>query len=138
MMINDLGKTFGQATLTNADKQERRQLRGVVEARRCGKTTKGCVAQLSKSFTGSLEHPKISESGRKFLAGLLAQLTDQQLRDLVRGRRVSPSAIRSVTVDDWVRVFKQKRDEIANAQLRESGALTEFVRRSRIACRARP
>ncbi len=72
------------------------------------------MAQLSKSFTGSLEHPKISEDGRKFLADLLAQLTDDQLRDLFEVARFTKRDP-SVSVDDWVRAFKQKRDEIANA-----------------------
>ena len=47
------------------------------------------------------------------------QLTDQQLRDLfevARFTRRDPTS----TVDDWVRVFKQKRDEIANRALRKS------------------
>jgi len=54
----------------------------------------------------------ISEEGRRFLAGLLGQLTDTQIHDLfevARFTRRQPST----TVDDWVAVFKQKRDEIA-------------------------
>ena len=113
MMINDLGKTFGQATLTNADKKSAVNFEawsGVP----LWKDAKSCVAQLSKSYSGSLEHPKISEGGRKFLADLLAQLTDQQLRDLFQVARFTKRDPK-VSVDDWVRVFKQKRDEIANA-----------------------
>jgi hypothetical protein len=79
------------------------------------KDPKGCVAQLSKSFSGSLEHPKVSESGRQFLAELLSQLTDQQLRHLFEVARFNKRDP-SVSVDDWVRAFKQKRDEIANAR----------------------
>ena len=113
MMINDLGKTFGQATLTNADKKSAVNLEAWLGTK-MWKDAGACVAQLSKSFTGSLEHPKVSESGRKFLADLLAQLSDQQLRDLfevARFRQRDPKA----TADDWIGAFKQKRDEIANA-----------------------
>jgi hypothetical protein len=113
MMINDLGKTFGTASFSNADKKS------AVNFQEWSKTPiwkddRACVAQLSKSFTGSLEHPKISEGGRKFLSDLLAQLTDEQLQDLFEVARFTKRDS-TVSVDDWVRVFKQKRDEIANA-----------------------
>jgi hypothetical protein len=118
MMINDLGKTFGQATFTNADRKSAVNFEAW-SGTPIWKDAKGCVAHLSKSYSGSLEHPKVGEGGRKFLADLLGQLTDQQLRDLfevARFTRRDPS----VTVDDWVRVFKQKRDEIANARCSRS------------------
>lgn len=113
MMINDLGKTFGQATLTNADKKSAVNFESW-STTPMWKDKEKCVAQLSKSFTGSLEHPKISEAGRKFLSDLLAQLTDQQLRDLFEVARFTKRDPK-VSVDDWVRAFKQKRDEIASA-----------------------
>lgn len=114
MLINDLGKTFGQATLTNADKKSAVNF-DAWSGTPMWKDEKKCVAQLSKSFTGSLEHPKVSESGRQFLAQLLSQLTDQQLRDLFEVARFTKRDPK-VSIDDWVRVFKQKRDEIANAR----------------------
>jgi hypothetical protein len=114
MMINDLGKTFGQATLTNADKKSAVNFEAW-SGTPIWKDAKGCVAQLSKSFTGSLEHPKVSESGRQFLAELLSQLSDQQLRDLFEVARFTKRDPK-VSVDDWVRAFKQKRDEIASAR----------------------
>ena len=113
MMINDLGKTFGQATLTNADKKSAVNFESW-STTPMWKDKEKCVAQLSKSFTGSLEHPKISEAGRKFLSDLLAQLTDQQLRDLFEVARFTKRDPK-VSVDDWVRAFKQKRDEISSA-----------------------
>ena len=113
MMINDLGKTFGRATLTNADKSSAVNFEAW-SSTPMWKDTKGCVAQLSKSFSGSLEHPKISESGRQFLAEILSQLTDQQLQDMFEVARFTKRDPK-VSIDDWVRVFKQKRDEIANA-----------------------
>jgi len=114
MMINDLGKTFGTASFSNAGNKS------AVNFQEWSKTPiwkddRACVAQLSKSFTGSLENPKISEGGRKFLSDLLAQLTDEQLRDLFEVARFTKRDS-TVSVDDWVRVFKQKRDEIGSAR----------------------
>lgn len=114
MMINDLGKTFGQATLTNADKKSAVNF-DAWSSTPIWKDAKGCVAQLSKSFSGSLEHPKVSESGRQFLAELLSQLTDKQLRDLFEVARFAKRDPK-VSVDDWVGAFKQKRGEIAHAR----------------------
>jgi hypothetical protein len=111
MMINDLGKTFGRANLTNGDGKSAANFEEWSKVP-VWKGDKGCVAHLSKSFSGTLKDPVIGEGGRQFLAGLLAQLTDSQLRDLfevARFTRRDPDA----TVDDWVRVFKEKRDAIA-------------------------
>jgi hypothetical protein len=113
MMINDLGKTFGQATFTNADKKSAVNFESWSKTP-IWKDAEKCVAQLSRSYTGSLEHPKISEGGRKFLADLLMQLTDRQLRDLFEVSRFTMRDPK-VTVDDWVSAFKAKRDAIASA-----------------------
>ena len=112
MMINDLGKTFGTTSMFNTDKKSAVNLREW-SSTPMWKDDEGCIAHLSKSMTGSLEHPKISEDGRKFLADLLAQLTDRQLRDMFEVARFSKREP-GVSIDDWVGVFKQKRDEIAN------------------------
>jgi hypothetical protein len=114
MMINDLGKTFGEASLTNADKKSAVNFEAW-SSTPVWKDEEACVAHLSKSFTGSLEHPKISEDGRKFLANLLGQLTDRQLRDLFDVARFT-TRDPSVPIDAWVRVFKEKREAIANAR----------------------
>ena len=113
MLINDLGKTFGASSLSNADRKSAVNL-AEWSATPIWKDKDACVAQLSKSFTGSLEHPKIGEAGRKFLSGLLSQLTDQQLRDMFEVARFTKRD--PASIDDWVRVFKQKRDEIASAR----------------------
>jgi hypothetical protein len=70
-------------------------------------------------MTGTLENPLISESGRKFLADLLVQLSDAQLHELFDVARFplrsrSGGAKRPVTIDQWVDAFKQKRDEVVN------------------------
>jgi len=112
MMINDLGKTFGRATMGNGDKESAVNFKAWSNTP-IWKDAKACVADLSRSFTGSLEHPKISEDGRKFLSGLLAQLSDQQLRDLFEAARFTKRD--PASADEWVSAFKQKRDEIASA-----------------------
>lgn len=109
--LNDVGRTFGKANVFNRD------LPGSVDLKSWSsmsvwKDKDACVANMPKSMSGSLDHPKIGEEGRKFLSDLLMQLSDQQIHDLfdiARFTRRQPTT----TVDDWVRVFKQKRDEVA-------------------------
>jgi hypothetical protein len=117
LMVHDLGLTFGSANLLNTD------AKGSVNHREWSKTPiweddPGCVANISKSYTGTLHDPVIGEAGRRFLADLLVQLSDQQIQDLVRGaqfeRRVNEDDRPKPTLDDWVRTFKKKRDEIVN------------------------
>jgi hypothetical protein len=89
MMLNDVGQTFGNANLFNRDRVSAVNFEG------WSKTSvwtgaAGCVARLSKSFTGSLGDPKISEAGRAFLADRLRQLTDRQLRDLFAAAGSAP------------------------------------------------
>ena len=112
MMISDVGKTFGRANALNHDD------RAAVNFREWShqpiwKGATGCVGDLPRSWSGTLRDPQVGEAGRKFLADLLVQLTDSQLRDLFQVSRFTqrdPTA----TVDDWVAAFKQKRTEIVN------------------------
>jgi hypothetical protein len=119
MMLRDLGKTFGKANAFNKDTPGAVNLKAWSEAG-IWRGDEGCVGDMNQSFTGTLDRPKISEAGRKFLADLLMQLSDQQIRDLID---VSQFARRdkSSTTDDWVRVFKQKRDEIVNRRCTSPG-----------------
>ncbi len=118
MMMHDVGLTFGQANIFN------RTSVGSVNFDQWSKTpiwrdnAVACVGHMSQSQTGTLGDPKISEAGRQFLADLLLQLTDQQLRDLFEVARVDDrsrrpnSAEPPASVDEWVTAFKHKRDEI--------------------------
>jgi hypothetical protein len=63
----------------------------------------------------------VSEEGRALLAERLAQLSDAQIADLFRAGRIEdlhqtirdgPNGRREVTVQDWVDLFKEKREEI--------------------------
>ncbi len=122
LMVSDLGLTFGQAGLRNRNVDS-------VSLDTWAKVPVWrdrdlCVAQLEGSFTGSLGDPKISEAGRAFLAGLLVQLTDAQIRDLFEAARVTlrsrgPSSDPSkdeppARVDEWVEAFKLKRAQIVD------------------------
>ena len=85
-MINDLGLTFGHAGMLNRNKDSV-SLSTWAQVP-VWKDPARCVARLEGSFTGSLGDPTIHEAGRAFLAGLLVQLTDAQLRDLFETARV--------------------------------------------------
>src|SRR4029434_5045166 len=69
----------------------------------------------------TLNNPVIGEDGRRFLADLLVQLSDHQIRDLFEVARVqlrlqSPGDVSSgfATVDEWIDAFKEKRTQIVD------------------------
>ena len=118
LMINDLGLTFGRANFTNANRTGSVNL-AAWGKRPVWKNEPGCIGNLDKSFTGTLDKPVISEEGRRFLANLLIQLSDRQIHDLFAVARVelrlrTPGKGDSgfATVDEWVDAFKKKRDDI--------------------------
>jgi hypothetical protein len=118
MLINDLGSTFGRSDVLNRNALESVNLKRWAETP-IWKGSEGCVGNLPKSLTGSLYDPPISEEGRQFLAGLLAQLSDEQLADLfdvarftLRAPQTSSDGQARPTVADWVNAFKAKRTEI--------------------------
>ena len=121
LVIKDLGATFGKSTRLNSSKMNLEDW----DSAGVWKPGQRCVGDLPRSMTGSLEDPVISEAGRRFLARRLAMLSDRQIRDLFtvsqiekRGEEITGAngRKRDVTVDDWVRVFKRKRAEIASAR----------------------
>jgi hypothetical protein len=118
MMINDLGITFGRANALNQQPRASVNLAEWVQLP-IWKGREGCVGNLTGSWTGTLKNPVISEAGRQFLADLLTQLSDNQLRDMFEVARVNlrpraPASGRSgfATIDEWVTAFKQKRTQI--------------------------
>jgi hypothetical protein len=116
MMIHDVGLTFGSANLFN-----RGDLGSVNFERwsavRVWRDAAHCVGNLTTSQTGTLEHPVISEGGRKFLADRLGQLSDTQITDMFQVARFSerplPKGVGGSPIEAWVDAFKKKRDEIA-------------------------
>jgi hypothetical protein len=119
LMVSDLGLTFGHGGLLI-----RRNPNSVSFATwtqvPVWKDRARCVAELKRSFNSSLGSPKIREAGRAFLASLLTQLSDAQLRDLFESARVDrrSSDPRNdgppASVDDWVEAFKVKRAQIVD------------------------
>jgi hypothetical protein len=119
MIIADLGKTFGRASRSNADTPSSMNLRAWSQTR-LWKLDQGCVANLPRSYSGTLNNPVISEDGRAFLAKLIMQLSDKQLQDLFTVARVQlrprwPDNGRSgfPAIQEWVDAFKAKRAEIS-------------------------
>jgi hypothetical protein len=119
MMMHDVGLTFGHANFLN------RTVTGSVNFDQWSTTPiwrdrASCVGHMSQSFTGTLGDPTITEGGRKFLADLLVQLTDQQLRDMFEVARVDRRSRKPnsgeppASVDAWVAAFKNKRAEIVS------------------------
>ena len=74
---------------------------------------RGCVGNLSPSFTGTLSSPSISEEGRRFLEGLLSRLSQRQIRALFETSRFSAQNSGG-SVEDWVRAFNSKREQIVS------------------------
>jgi hypothetical protein len=109
LVVKDLGVTFGKATALNTSTMNLDDWSGAGIWREGA----SCVGDLPRSLTGSLENPRISEAGRAFLASRLLLLDDRQIGDLFRAARAER---RGGTIDDWVRVFKRKRDEIVKAR----------------------
>jgi len=118
MMLDDVGLTFGKANVLN------RNVLGSVNYDGWSKTpvwkdSDRCVGNLPKSASGTLEFPVVTEEGRKFLAGLLTQLSDAQLHDLFEVARFPLrskiiGAKHGTTVEEWVEAFKHKRDEVVS------------------------
>ena len=122
MMIHDIGNTFGKANRLNRASVSGGHLENWSKTP-VWKDAGQCVGDLSKSFTGNLSNPRISEEGRKFLADLLVQLSDAQLTDLFTvahfaegPARMRASGTPADTIALWVKAFNQKREAIVQAK----------------------
>ena len=142
MIVQDVGATFGGGgmfTSNNNAKMNLQEWSGKKLWKKTGKPGMSeadcpvCQAQLSKSLTASngLEDPIISEEGRRFLAGLMCQLTDAQIENLFRAGQVASmpeyrnsdgsfkQRLDEATIlKQWVDAFKAKREELANGRCR--------------------
>jgi len=95
MLMNDVGLTFGRATLANTNLVSSMNL-DLWSQTPVWKGDSACVGNLPRSLTGTLKDPVISEQGRAFLADLLTQLSDAQIRALFeQGLAVSKSGVHS-------------------------------------------
>ena len=121
LVVADLGNTFGHGSWIHA--------RTVGSANYhqwsthpVWKDAARCRAELPANFTHpTLEHPVISEAGRRFLAGLLGQLTEGQIRGIFEVADMPDRAWpdekdrdRNGTLDQWVAAFLARRDAIIN------------------------
>jgi hypothetical protein len=123
MLIQDVGLTWGRTDIFYHKEN-------YVNLSRWARTSvwapvPGCIGNLYRPFLGTLERPPISEEGRAFLADLMNQLTDAQIRDLFTAARVqlrsaAPNRGNAVAnagdavIDEWVAAFKKKRQEITD------------------------
>jgi hypothetical protein len=120
LYMHDVGLTFGHANLFDLNKEASVSFEDWVSTPMWRADPKMCVGHMRRSATGMLGDPQISEAGRKFLADLLVQLTDKQLRDLFEAAHVEHRSRKpgteapGATIDEWVNAFKAKRDEIVN------------------------
>lgn len=133
LMIQDLGETFGTGgpKITNASSMslqgwKSQKIWNEVKEEQFTESNPGkraCFGNLtSADFAKSdgLFDPQISEEGRQFLAQLLNQLSDQQIHDLFSVGRADKTGDliddngteRQETIEDWVAVFKDKRQQI--------------------------
>ena len=117
LVVKDLGSTFGGARIYAYQKMKLDSWREV----EIWRNPANCQGDLTRSLVGNLEHPIISEAGRRFLATRLSMVSDRQLRDLFTAARVerrgdttkdADGSRRPVTVADWVDAFKEKRAQI--------------------------
>ena len=123
LYVDDLGAVFGRGGFLTgyAGRADYEGWKRVPVWR----NTATCTARLTSIGgifrTSTLSNPKIGEAGRALLAAQLAQLSDAQIADLFRAARIETlhqtlsdggSGRREVNVDDWVALFKAKRDEI--------------------------
>jgi hypothetical protein len=115
LYVHDVGYAFGKGTWLDTSKIDLPDWEGEP----LWKDRARCIGNLKKSLQGTFGDPPISEAGRKFLADLLFQLSDKQLADMFTASRIEhfhEHPERNIAVSEWVRVFKIKRDEIANTR----------------------
>ncbi len=120
LVVADLGATFGGAGNLSRDGVAKLNFNEWA-SKPIFRDKAQCVGELNGSLFGTLQHPRIREAGRRFLAARLTKLADRQIADLFVAARVDKreetttenGRERRVTVDDWLRVFKEKRAQIA-------------------------
>jgi hypothetical protein len=126
LLVHDLGVTFGSAGFFSfhLNRVGAANFKNW-SAESVWKNSTSCLANIPRTYQGTLSHPRIHEAGRKFLADLLEQLSSQQLHDLFAVARVDQRSRHPGTdeppasVDEWVRVFERKRDEITSRRCAE-------------------
>lgn len=141
MVVQDVGATFGSGGLVTSNSTAKINLHewsGKPVWKKVGSATAPagtqppqCQAVLHKSLTAKdgLDDPMISEEGRRFTAGLMCQLSDEQITDMFKLARVAEmpehhnsdgsfkqGQTEEIIVQEWVTAFKQKREDIASGR----------------------
>jgi hypothetical protein len=136
MLVQDVGATFGSGgwfTSNTSAKMNLDNWSGKNLWKKAGTdgAPRACQAALRKSLAAKdgLSDPEISEDGRRFDAGLMCQLSDQQIEDLFKASRAAempkyhnhdgsfkPGVDEASVVHQWVDAFKKKREELAKAR----------------------
>jgi hypothetical protein len=134
LMIQDLGATFGRADFETSPEAKINLdqwmdvpiWNPLKEAEQYERTKhRMCVSTLTPSIAAhdeGLHDPVIREEGRKFLAGLLSQLSEKQIHDIFRVARVESldqtipvkGGERAESAQDWVATFLEKRKQIVD------------------------
>jgi hypothetical protein len=113
LYVDDLGAVFGKGGFTT-------HFAGRVDylgwkSSPVWQSPHSCRAHLAAIGWGfkpsTMRNPIISEDGRALLAKQLDRLSDRQIADLFRAARVE--RVGQASVEDWVNLFKLKRNEIA-------------------------
>ena len=109
-MLQDIGSSFGPRKV---DLEKWEQYSIWSDRASCA------ITMDSLPYKGATFKPvKISEAGRKHLASLLTQLSDQQITALFAGARFDQSkgmiGFTATPVPEWARVFKKKVHEISD------------------------
>ena len=151
MLIQDVGASFGGGgAFTNNDsaKMNLPEWSGKNLWKKTGKPGMNdadcpvCQAILDKSLTATdgLSDPTISEEGRRFLAGLMCQLTDAQISDLFKASQVATmpkyhnsdgsfkqGLDEAIIEKQWVEAFKAKREQLASGRCRWNTKPTDLA-----------
>jgi len=136
MLAQDLGATFGSGGWFTSNGSAKMNIQNWSNKKVWNKVgtesaPKQCQASLTKSLTAhdGLGNPEISEEGRRFDAGLLCQLSDQQIEALFKLSRAAQmpkyhnhdgsfktGVDEASVVRQWVEAFKKKREELASGR----------------------
>jgi hypothetical protein len=151
MIVQDVGATFGSGgffTSNSTAKMNLHEWSGEELWKKTGKPGMSeadcpvCQARLTKSLTATdgLSDPTISEEGRRFLGGLMCQLTDAQIANLFKAARVAEmpeyhtsdgsfkQGLDEATIEkQWIDAFKAKREKLASGRCRWKNKPTDLA-----------
>ncbi len=122
LLVHDLGSTFGRGVLIGAPTTGSANYKEWSSVPLWKDPTR-CRAHLEGNIMHhTLDDPVITEAGRKFLASLLVQLSDRQIRDMFEAASMDERQWRSAehldrngTLDQWVAAFKSRRDALVRS-----------------------